>query len=82
MPQLAHICTRGRIDYTYPGEQSYKYKVGDLVLIKQEFHRKYGSPSYLGPYTVTEVRENGTLRINNGVVTDTYNIHNVQPYRT
>ena len=60
----------------------YKYKTGDLVLIKQEFHRKCGSPSYLGPYTVTEVCENGTLQINNGVVTDTYNIRNVQPYRT
>ena len=60
---------------------SHNYCVGDLVLVKQEQQRKYGSDPYLGPYEVTEVRNNGTLRIRMGSITDTWNIRNVHPYR-
>ena len=60
---------------------AHNYCVGDLVLVKQEQQRKYGSDPYLGPYEVTEVRDNGTLRIRMGRITDTWNIHNVHLYR-
>ena len=40
---------------------AHNYCVGDLVLVKQEQQRKYGSDPYLGSYKVTEVRDNGTL---------------------
>jgi len=58
----------------------YKYRVGQRVLIKAEQGAKYGTDSYLGPYIVTAVNDNGTLRVNEGAVTDTYNIRNVTPY--
>ena len=56
------------------------YTVGDTVMIKQQSNIKYGTDAYSGPHTVVEVRNNGTLRIKTGVLTDTYNIRNVQPY--
>ncbi len=58
----------------------YKYRVGQRVLIKAEQGAKYGTDSYLGPFTVEAVNANGTLRVNEGAVTDTYNIRNVTPY--
>jgi len=58
----------------------YKYRVGQRVLIKAEQGAKYGTDSYLGPFTVEAVHTNGTLRVNEGAVTDTYNIRNVTPY--
>ena len=35
---------------------------------------------YFGPFTVEAVNTNGTVRVNEGTVTDTYNIRNVTPY--
>jgi hypothetical protein len=58
----------------------YKYRVGQRVLIKAEQGAKYGTDSYLGPFTVEAVYDNGTIRVNEGAVTDTYNLRNVTPY--
>ena len=58
----------------------YSYHVGQKVLIKAEQSAKYGSDAYLGPYAIVAVNSNGTLRIKEGVVTDTYNIRNAKPY--
>jgi len=61
----------------------HQYNVGDLVLIKQDWNTlKYGSDSYEGPGTITEVRDNGTVRVSMGPITDTYNIRNVTPFTT
>ena len=56
------------------------YKKGDLVLVKAKQTCKYGVESYLGPYVVQTVNNNGTLRINEGTVSDVYNIRNITPY--
>ena len=58
----------------------HKYKIDDLVLIKNEQSTKYGNTAYSGPYTVTSVNNNGTLHVNKGIVTDVINIRNVHPY--
>jgi len=58
----------------------YTYRVGQRVLIKAEQSAKYGTDSYFGPFTVEAVNNNGTVRVNEGTVTDTYNIRNVTPY--
>ena len=58
----------------------YEYQVGQLVLIKSEQRLKYGSDAYLGPYRVVAVNDNGTVRVDEGKITDTYNIRNVHPY--
>jgi hypothetical protein len=56
------------------------YHVGQQrVLIKAEQSAKYSTDSYFGPFTVEAVNTYGTVRVNKGTVTDTYNIRNVTP---
>ena len=42
---------------------------------------KFNQDAYLGPYTITAVRDNGTVRARKGKVTDTYNLRNIKPYK-
>ena len=56
------------------------YKVNDLVLVKNERSTKYGQDAYNGPWTILEVRNNGTVKIEKGAVSDVYNIRNITPY--
>ena len=58
----------------------HQYQIGDKILIKNDPSRKFGSNAYSGPYRVTSVRNNGTLRYQNGNIFDTINIRNVTPY--
>jgi hypothetical protein len=56
------------------------YKVGDEILIKQDQNSKFGSNPYKGPYIITEVRNNGTVRVKEGISEDTYNVRMITPY--
>ena len=38
------------------------YRIGDQVLIRRGTENKYETP-YQGPYQITKVNENGTMRI-------------------
>ena len=57
------------------------YAVGDKVLLRQEggISRK-AQDKYIGPYTVTQVHTNGTIRIQRGTLTERLNIRRVTPY--
>ena len=62
------------------------YSVGDRVMVRQNPNRKFGSDRQLGPYTVTRVNDNGTLRLakvtnNGGAVFQTWNVRNIDPCR-
>ena len=62
------------------------YTVGEQVLILQNPNRKHGSDRYKGPYTVTHVHDNGTVRLeqrtnNGGVLSQVWNIRNIFPYK-
>ena len=49
----------------------YTYKVGDKVLIKNDWSAKYRKVAFLGPYPITNVNDNGTVRVAlNNIVTD------------
>ena len=58
----------------------HQYKVGDLILVKNYSKTKYGQAQYVGPYSVTRVNDNGTLRYQNGIIIDVVNIRNAVPY--
>jgi hypothetical protein len=48
---------------------------------RKDWDSKYGSDAYKGPYEIVDVRSNGTVRVNEGRVTDTYNIRMmITPY--
>ena len=60
------------------------YNVEDKVMIRQDPSRKHGSALYKGPYTVTRVYDNGTVKLarataNGGAVSQTWNIRNIYP---
>ena len=42
---------------------------------------KYNQDAHIGPYTVTEVWNNGTVCGCKGNVTDTYNLRNISPLK-
>ena len=58
----------------------YQYHIGDKILVKCGWQAKYADSPYEGPYKVTRVGTNGTLRYSTGVVDDVIKIRNVTPY--
>ena len=55
------------------------YNVGDKVLLKRGNENKYETP-YQGPYTITGINANGTVRMKIKNVEDTINIRRLTPY--
>ena len=58
------------------------YKVGDKVMVKLDPKRKHGSDQYKGTFTVTQVYDNGTVKLSRatpegGAVYEIWNIRNV-----
>ena len=58
----------------------HQYQVGDEILIKQDQNTKFGTDPCKGPFTVTDVRSNGTVRVHMGIAENTYNIRMITPY--
>ena len=61
--------------------QSHVFHIGDKVLLKNAWKTKFNQDVYKGPYTVTEVRNNGTVRARRSNVTDTHNLCNIIPFK-
>jgi hypothetical protein len=58
----------------------YEYKVGDQVLLETPGILRKLSTSRTGPYPVTKVYKNGTIRIQKGIVSERVNIHRITPF--
>jgi hypothetical protein len=64
----------------------YEYKIGDKVGIYLDPTRKHGADKAKGPFTITRVYDNGTVRLRQrtqrgGAVHQTWNIRNIFPYK-
>ena len=64
----------------------HQYAIDDQVLVLQNPSRKHGKDHFQGVYKVTQVNPNGTVWLkqstpNGGVVTQTWNIQNLVPYK-
>ena len=62
----------------------HQYSVGDEVMVHRDPNRKHGSSQYKGPYRVTRVYDNGTVKLSRatpagGAVYETWNIRNIYP---
>ena len=56
------------------------YAVGDKVLLTdKDVHRKLNCPTK-GPYEITQVYTNGTVRVSKGAVNERVNIRRCTPY--
>ena len=56
------------------------YQIGDKIMLKKYNQHKYGGPEYKGPYAITTVNDNGTVRIQWRKFYDVVNIRNIKPY--
>jgi len=66
--------------------KEHTYSIGDKVMIEQYQHRKHGTPRYKGPYVITRVNDNGTVRLrqrlpSRGAIFTTWNLRNIHPYK-
>ena len=61
--------------------QSHLYHTGGKVLLKNAWKTKFNQDAYIGPYTLTEVQNNGTSRARGGNIIDTYNLHNIISFK-
>ena len=61
--------------------KEHQYLPCDLVLIKQDQPTKFGKNPYKGPFTVATAEE-ANATINEGSVTDVYDIRQLKPYRS
>jgi hypothetical protein len=64
----------------------HEYRVGDTVMVRQDPTRKHDGDSYKGPFTVSQVKDNGTVLLSRGtprggVVVQTWNIRQIYPYK-
>ena len=57
------------------------YQTGDKVLLRNAWKTKFNQNAYLGPYAITAVRDNGSVRARKGRITDTFNICNLTLYK-
>ena len=60
--------------------KTHPYQKGEKVLLRNAWKTKFNQNAYLGPYVITAVRDNDTVRAQKGKITDTFNIHNLTPY--
>ena len=57
------------------------YQQGDKILLKNVWKTKFNQEIYIGPYVITAVRNNDTVRARKGKITDIFNIQNLTPYK-
>jgi len=80
---------QARIDYNNKRENAkriaHEYNVNDKVMLRDkapdEVDNKFGSPEWEGPYRIVTInKQNGTVRLQNGSVIQTYNIRKIKPF--
>ena len=60
----------------------HKYKVNDIVLVKNKQSTKFGQGTYNGPWKILEVLNNNTDKIQQCAIIDTYTIQNITLYKS
>ncbi len=59
---------------------SYDYVVGQRVLVRKDGTLRKAEKRYLGPYVITQVHTNGTVRIQRGTMSERLNIRRITPF--
>jgi hypothetical protein len=59
---------------------NFDYKVGGQVLVRKDGILRKAESKYTGPYKITTVHTNGTIRIQRGAQSERLNIRRVKPY--
>jgi hypothetical protein len=59
---------------------NFDYAVGQKVLLKEDGILRKAQDKKTGPYVITQVHTNGTVRIQRGTVSERLNIRRLTPY--
>ena len=54
--------------------------VGGKILIRKDGILRKAESRYIGPYTISQVHTNGTIRVQHGTSSERINIRHVTPY--
>jgi hypothetical protein len=57
------------------------YHVNDEVMLRKGAENKYEAPFSSGPHKILKANMNGTVHLRVGSVTDTVNIHHIEPHK-
>ena len=64
----------------YSKRVDHDYQINDQVyIIKDGIHRKLDTPK-LGPFPITDIYTNGTVRMQRGAVNERINIRRLEPH--
>ena len=58
---------------------NHQYKVGDKILVKREKHYKH-ELEFMGPFPITHINDNGTVRFQKGIINDSTNFLKIKPF--
>ena len=58
---------------------NHQYKFGDKVLVKRKKNSKHGL-EFMGPFPITQINDNGTVRSQKGIINDATNIRRIKPF--
>ena len=58
---------------------NHQYKVGDKILVKRKKISKH-ELEFMGPFPITQINDNGTVRFQKVIINDATNIHIINHY--
>ena len=58
---------------------NHQYKVGDKILVKRKKFFKH-ELEFMGPFPITKINDNGTVRFQKGIINDSVNIRRIKPF--
>ena len=58
---------------------NHQYRVGDKILVKRKKSSKH-ELLFMGPFHITQINDNRTVRFQKGIINDATNIHRIKPF--
>ena len=58
---------------------NHQYKVGDKILVKHKKNSKH-KLEFMGPFPITQINDNGTVRFQKGIINDATNICRIKSF--
>ena len=80
-----HICQRKQLRINHNNKRenmrqnNHQYKVGEKILLKRKKNSKH-ELEFMGPFPITQINYNGTVRFQKGIINDATNIRRIKPF--
>ena len=58
---------------------NHQYRVSDKILVKRKKNTKQ-ELEFMGPFPITQINDNGTVRFQKRIINDTTNIRKIKPF--